>query len=188
MSNVIMKLYYEIIDALFPLLALPPPLRCCHLACLRHHCRRCRHPHRAPLRCCFSLCARASPLFSCVCKEEGLVGHSSGSGSGFGSGYCQPQRGPCSLLRLPHRHEHDAVTLHVPITLFISYPVLRQIIVLLDSSGSARALSLKPHHLPLAPEEPIQWAHILSLHLQRRVVPSDDASVALTVILANDFF
>ena len=25
MSNVIMKLYYEIIDALFPLLALPPP-------------------------------------------------------------------------------------------------------------------------------------------------------------------
>jgi len=59
--------------------------------------------------------------------------------------------------------------------------------VLIDSGGSARALPPKPHHLPLAPKEPIQWAHILSLRLQRRVVSSNDASAALTVIIAHDF-
>ena len=92
------------------------------------------------------------------------------------------------LLRLPHRHEHDAVALHVPNTSFIPHLILRRIIVLIDSGGSARTLPPKPHHLPLAPEEPIQWAHILSLHLQRRDIPSNDASAALTVILAHDFF
>ena len=95
------------------------------------------------------------------------------------------------LLCLPHRHDHDSVALHVPITSFIPHLVLRRIIVLVDSGGSARALSPKPHHLPLTPESPFNgctlW-HILSLHLQCRVVPSDDVSAALAVLLAQYFF
>jgi hypothetical protein len=43
-----------------------------------------------------------------------------------------------------------------------------------------------PHHLWLTPEETIQWAHILLLHLQRRVVPRNDASAALAVLHAHD--
>ena len=44
------------------------------------------------------------------------------------------------LLRLPHRDKHDTVALHVPLTPFVFHPVLRRVIVLVDTVGSARAL------------------------------------------------
>ena len=44
------------------------------------------------------------------------------------------------LLRLLHCHEHYAVTLHVPLTFFVLDLVLRRVVMLVDSGGSARAL------------------------------------------------
>jgi hypothetical protein len=44
------------------------------------------------------------------------------------------------LLCLPHRDKHDTVALHVPLFLFVFHPVLRQVIVFVDTGGSARAL------------------------------------------------
>jgi hypothetical protein len=59
--------------------------------------------------------------------------------------------------------------------------------VCIDGSGCARALPLEPHHLRLTPEKTIHGAHLLLLHLQRRVIPDDDVSAALMLIQFHDF-
>jgi hypothetical protein len=66
------------------------------------------------------------------------------------SGYCRFRRvGVASpnlqfrlrpLLCLLDGDKHDIVALHVPLTPFVFHPVLHWVIMLVDSSGSARAL------------------------------------------------
>jgi len=182
------------IDVLFPLLVLPPPLRCHHLACLRHRCRCCRRPRRTPPRCCCSPRARASPVSSCVCEKEGLVGHSSGSSSG----YCRPQRGPCSCSPPPTppasapppsspsraRCSRTARAKH----LYYPSPYTPSDNRAYSQRWECPCTSTEAAPPATRPRRAHQWAHILSLHLQRRVVPSNDASAALMVLLAHDFF
>ena len=75
----------------------------------------------------------------------------------------------------------------MPLAVFILYPVLCRVIVLIAGGGGACALLLEPHHLWFAPIKIILGEHLLVTHFKLPVVPGNDARAALVVIRIHDF-
>ncbi len=94
---------------------------------------------------------------------------------------------PDLILCTLHSDEHDAVALHMPLTSNL-HMILHQIVMFVDGNLHSRALPPEVHHLWRSPEKLILGEDLLCFHFLHGVIPGNDASAALAVIILHDFF
>jgi hypothetical protein len=75
----------------------------------------------------------------------------------------------------------------MPLTLNI-HRIRHLIVVFVDGDWRSRALPPEVCHLWSSPEKSMLGMNLLCFHLLHRVIPGDDASAALVVVILHDFF
>ncbi len=88
---------------------------------------------------------------------------------------------PDSILCNLHNDEHDAVALHMPLTMNL-HTIWRLIVKFVDGDRHSHTLPLEVRHLWCLPVKSILGVNLLCLHLLHRVIPGNDASTALMVM------
>jgi hypothetical protein len=91
------------------------------------------------------------------------------------------------ILRTLYCDEHDAVALRVPLTMHL-HTIWHRIVEFIDGDGGSCTLSLQECHLWSSPVKSILGVDLLPLLLLHRVVPGNDASAAIVVVVLHYFF
>jgi hypothetical protein len=94
---------------------------------------------------------------------------------------------PDLILCTLHSDEHNAVALHMPLTLNL-HTILHWIVVFVDSDWHSRALLPEVSHLWRSPEKSMLGVDLLCFHFLHFVIPGDHVSAALAVAILHDFF
>jgi hypothetical protein len=94
---------------------------------------------------------------------------------------------PDSILRTLHSDEHDAVALHMPLTMNL-HMMQRLIVKFVDGNWCSPTLPLEVRYLWHSPEKSILGVDLLCIYLLHRVIPGNDASASLVVVSLHDFF
>ncbi len=92
-----------------------------------------------------------------------------------------------TILRTLYCDEHDAVALHVPLTMHL-HTIWCGIVEFIDSDGDSCTLPLQECHLWSSLVKSVLGVDCLPLHLLHRVIPGDDTSAAIVVVAFHYFF
>ncbi len=94
---------------------------------------------------------------------------------------------PDSILCTLHSDEHDAVAQHMPLTMNL-HTIWHLIVEFVDSNRISCTVPLQVHHLWCSPVKSIIGVDLLCLHLLHSVIPGNDASAVLMVVVHHDFY